>query len=141
MTKKKTPTSELVNVSRAVVTPRDWANAEGRHGLDAYFEDMMTVRAQGVDVESDRSVRAFVQHEGTPEETVQLVGSRESAVRVSSAMVRGAGIVLRPVVRPDEETLNQLMTNAPMPLFAGELRHPAPQLSAPKSKGRRRPSR
>jgi hypothetical protein len=145
MTKKKTSApGELANVSRApapaVVTPRDWANAEGRHGLDAYFEDQMTLRAQGVDVESDRSCRAYVMHEGTPEERVEVLGSRENAQRVGSALMRGVPVVGRPVVRPDEEMLGQLMTNAPLPVFAsGELRHPPrPQLAAPKPKGRRR---
>lgn len=119
---KSAPKNQLATVSRApspaVVTPKDWANAEGRHGLDAYFEDQMTLRAQGVDVQSDQSCRAYVMEEGTPNERIEVLGSRDNVARVGAALQRGAAILGRPVVRPNEEMLGDLMMNAPLPVFA-----------------------
>lgn len=131
--KKRSPKNELATVSRAhspaVVTPRDWATAEGRHGLDPYFEDQMTLRAQGVDVQNDKSCRAYVLNEGTPDERVEVLGSRENVARVGAALVRGRAVIGRPVTRPDEEMIGQLMTNAPLPVFA-PTSHQAPTLQA-----------
>jgi hypothetical protein len=89
---------------------RDWSKHEGRHAFDGYLEDVMALHAQGVDPADDQSARVFVK-----DGKVMLVSTnRETLTEIGRALQSGrCGIVGKLAKRPDEDTLEQMLRDAP----------------------------
>ncbi len=107
-----------------LVTPKQWAETPGRHGMDAYLEDMVALRIQGdVDPVDDKSVRLVF----SPDGRGKLVGDPNSARIARERLKAGAPLDIQPVLRPDESMLSQLMIERPPP----RLSLPEPSLREP----------
>jgi len=117
----------------------DWSKHEGRHAFDGYLEDVMALHAQGVDPADDRSARVFVK-DG---KLILVSTNRETLDEIGGVLKRGAPLVGKLAKRPDEDTLEQMLRDAPFSrglappsraakaLLAHEDAAPAPQVLAP----------
>ena len=89
---------------------RDWSRHEGRHAFDGYLEDVMALHAQGVDPGDDHSARVFVK-DG---KVILISTRRETLSEIGRALQSGrCGIVGKLAKRPDEDTLEQMLREAP----------------------------
>jgi hypothetical protein len=125
---KKSPTRAIQRTDpRAHVEA--WAHAEGRHALDAYLEDVMIQRAQGVDAANDRSARIAMVPGEDGEQRMMIVSSQREVVNdLGQALASGEFKLVGKVARrPDEEVLAQMLSEAPLP-------HVAPPAALPPAK-------
>ncbi len=90
---------------------RGWSRHEGRHALDGYLEDVMALHAQGVDPAEDQSVRMIADHRAR---RLTIISTTRAALEESvRALQDGYDVVAKLAKRPDEDTLEELLRDAP----------------------------
>jgi hypothetical protein len=131
--KKALATTGGAPVTKHIQQVKEWAGSDGRHSLDAYLEDVMIQKAQGVDAPDDRSARIAIVAGEEGEKRIVLVSTQRGVVdSIGKALTSGEyKLVGKQAKRPGEEVLAQMLGDAPLPLLPPPVATTAP-MPAPK---------
>ena len=131
---EKSKSEALAPVDKHVAQVKAWANADGRHALDPYLEDVMIQRAQGVDSADDRSARIAIVAGEEGEKRIIVISTQRGVVdSIGKALASGEyKLVGKQAKRPGEEVLAQMLGDAPLPLLPPPIATTAP-MPAPKA--------